>query len=164
MSDLSLVSNGEGWLTESKRIWGNTRQRTSAMVITVRAQRETVFTAIAAQSTSTAGTGERFSSLPRVLDWRVTVDSSGSPVMLDFRSVRLAPKRWPHLLLVHADLKTTMTERGWSQARAPLHVGEKGGGDCLRAVSTCPPAPGIPTSPDSLLLSPGVHTLLQEPS
>ena len=113
MSDLSLVSNGEGWLTESKRIWGNNRQRTSAMVINVCVQCETVFTAIAAQSRSTAGTGERFSSLPRVLDWRVTVDSSGSPVMLDFRSVRLAPKRWPHLLLVHADLKTTTTERGW---------------------------------------------------
>lgn len=95
---------------------------------------------------------------------RVTVDSSGSPVTLDFGSVRLAPKRWPRLLLVHADLKTTTTERGGSQACAPLHIGEKGGGDCLHAVSTRLPAPGIPTSPDSLLLSPGEHTLLQEPS
>ncbi|MXQ98268.1 hypothetical protein E5288_WYG020295 [Bos mutus] len=43
---------------------------------------------------------------------RVTVDSSGSPVTLDFGSVRLAPKRWPRLLLVPADLKTTTTERG----------------------------------------------------
>ena len=68
MSDLRLVFNGEGWLTETKRTWGNNHQRTSAMVINVCVQCETVFTAIAGQSRSAAGTVERFSSLPRFPD------------------------------------------------------------------------------------------------